>query len=135
MTPETRADYDLGSATRMALDCLAHKWTVLIILELKQGPLRFTQLRKAVSGVTPQVLTQTLRELQRNGMLLRRYFPEVPPRVEYGLTDLGYTLCEPVNAIRAWAEKHGPAIIKARESYDADESQIATTDARRTPLE
>src|SRR3954454_10043007 len=98
MTPETRADYDLESATRMALDCLAHKWTVLIILELKQGPLRFTQLRKAVPGVSPQVLTQSLRELHRNGMLQRRYFPEVPRAVEYDFPDLGFSLCEPVNA-------------------------------------
>ncbi|MDT5033076.1 MAG: hypothetical protein QOC94_3247 [Actinoplanes sp.] len=119
----------------MALDCLAHKWTVLIILELKRGPLRFSQLRKAVRGVTPQVLAQSLRELQRNGMLVRRHFPEIPPRVEYGLTDLGLTLCEPVNAIRTWAEKHGPAIVEARERYDADRSQITPTDPVATPLE
>jgi DNA-binding HxlR family transcriptional regulator len=124
MTQETRADYALGSPARLALDCLSHKWTVLIILALKQGPLRFTQLRKGVPGVTPQVLAQSLRDLQRNGMVLRRYFPEMPPRVEYALTDLGLTLCEPVSAIRAWAEKHGPAVIEARERYDSGEQRI-----------
>jgi DNA-binding HxlR family transcriptional regulator len=122
MTQETRADFDMGSPTRLALDCLAHKWTVLIILALKPGPLRFTYLRKAVPGVTPQVLAQSLRDLQRNGLLVRRSYDEVPPRVEYGLTDLGLSLCEPVTAIRVWAERHGPAVLRARERHDADES-------------
>lgn len=112
----------MGSATRLALDCLTHKWTVLIILALKPGPLRFTYLRKAVPGVTPQVLAQSLRDLQRNGLLVRRSYDEVPPRVEYRLTDLGFSLCEPVTAIRIWAEKHGAAVLQARLRHDAGQS-------------
>jgi DNA-binding HxlR family transcriptional regulator len=122
MTQETRADFEIGSPTRLALDCLAHKWTVLIILALKPGPLRFTHLRKAVPGVTPQVLTQSLRDLQRNGLLVRKSYDEIPPRVEYGLTDLGFSLCEPVTAIRVWAEKHGPAVLQARKRHDTDKA-------------
>jgi DNA-binding HxlR family transcriptional regulator len=122
MTQEARADFEIGSPTRLALDCLAHKWTVLIILALKPGPLRFTHLRKAVPGVTSQVLTQSLRDLQRNGLIVRKSYDEIPPRVEYGLTDLGFSLCEPVTAIRVWAEKHGPAVLEARKRHDADKT-------------
>jgi hypothetical protein len=68
--------------------------------------------------VTAQVLTRSLRALERDGIVVRRYFPEVPPCVEYGLTDLGFTLCEPVGAIRAWAEKYGEAILTARQRFE-----------------
>jgi DNA-binding HxlR family transcriptional regulator len=100
---------------------LAHKWTPLIVFALKQGPLGFTELRKSVPGVTSQVLTRSLRGLERDGIVARAYFPEVPPRVEYGLTDLGFTLCGPVSAIQIWAEKYGPAVIAARQRYEREE--------------
>jgi len=116
---ETAADYGPGSPTRLALDRLAHKWTLLIVWALKAGPMRFTELRAAVPGVTAQVLTRSLRDLQRDGIVARRYFPEVPPRVEYALTDLGLTMCGPVNAVRAWAEKYADAIQAARAAHDA----------------
>jgi DNA-binding HxlR family transcriptional regulator len=115
---ETAADYGPGSPTRLALDRLAHKWTLLIVWALKAGPMRFTDLRAAVPGVTAQVLTRSLRDLERDGIVARRYFPEVPPRVEYTLTDLGLTMCGPVNAVRAWAEKYADAIQAARAAHD-----------------
>ena len=115
---ETAADYGPGSPTRLALDRLAHKWTLLIVWALKAGPMRFTELRAAVPGVTAQVLTRSLRDLERDGIVARRYFPEVPPRVEYTLTDLGLTMCAPVNAVRAWAEKYADAIQAARATHD-----------------
>ncbi len=118
MPQETAADYGAGSPTRLALETLAHKWTPLIVFVLKPGPLRFTELRKAVPGVTAQVLTRSLRALERDGIVVRRYFPHVPPCVEYSLTDLGFTLCEPVGAIRAWAEKYGEAVLTARQRYE-----------------
>lgn len=119
MAEESAADYGPGSPTRLALDRLAHKWTLLIVWALKAGPMRFTELRAAVPGVTAQVLTRSLRDLQRDGIVARRYFPEVPPRVEYTLTDLGLTMCVPVNAVRAWAEKYADAIQAARANHDA----------------
>ncbi|HEX3201343.1 MAG TPA: helix-turn-helix domain-containing protein [Actinomycetes bacterium] len=122
MSQETAADYGVGSPTRLGLECLAHKWTPLIVFALKGGPLRFTELGKAVPGVTGQVLTRSLRALERDGIVVRRYFPQVPPCVEYGLTDLGVTLCEPVGAIRAWAEKYGEAILTARQRYERNRS-------------
>jgi DNA-binding HxlR family transcriptional regulator len=116
---ETAADYAPGSRTRLAMDRLAHKWTLLIVWALKPGPLRFTALLAAVPGVTPQVLTRSLRDLEGDGIVSRRYFPEVPPRVEYALTDLGHTMCAPVTAVRAWAEKYADAIEAARATHDA----------------
>jgi DNA-binding HxlR family transcriptional regulator len=100
------------------MDRLAHKWTLLIVWALKAGPMRFTALRTAVPGITSQVLTRSLRDLERDGIVARRYFREIPPRVEYALTDLGFSTCVPVNAVRAWAEKYADAIQAARATYD-----------------
>ena len=116
--PETADDYGPGSPTRLALDRLAHKWTILIVWALKPGPLRFSQLRDAVPGIASQVLTRSLRDLERDGIIERTYFPEVPPRVEYDLTDLGHTMCTPVSAVRAWAEQHGETIQMARGAHE-----------------
>jgi DNA-binding HxlR family transcriptional regulator len=118
MAQETVADYGPGSPTRAAMDRLSHKWTVLIVWALKPGPMRFTALRAAVSGISSQVLARSLRDLERDGIVVRHYYPEVPPRVEYTLTELGHTMCTPVNAVRAWAEKHAGAIQAARNAYD-----------------
>src|SRR3954467_1787371 len=118
MSEDLLADYAVGSPTRLALNVLAHKWTLLIVLALKGGPLRFTRLRSLVPGVTSQVLTASLRELERDGIVVRREYSAVPPHVEYSLTELGASLCEPARAIRAWAEKNGPAVLAARHSYD-----------------
>ena len=119
MPRESAADYGPGSAVRVALDRLAHKWTVLIVWALRPGPLRFTQLRDMTPGITSQVLTRSLRDLERDGIVVRRYFPEVPPRVEYELTALGHSMCAPVTAVRAWAEEHAQAIQQARDTHRA----------------
>src|SRR5947209_20548146 len=118
MTDEQLGDYAIGSPSRLALDVLAHKWTLLIVLALKGGPLRFTRLRSLVPGVTSQVLAASLRELERDGIVVRQDYSAVPPHVEYSLTELGASLCEPARAIRAWAEKNGQAVIAARQRYD-----------------
>lgn len=97
---------------------LAHKWTLLIVLVLRRGPQRFTRLRSLVPGVTSQVLRDSLRDLERDGTVARQEFVAVPPRVEYSITVLGASLCEPARAIRAWAEKNGQAVLAARERYD-----------------
>jgi DNA-binding HxlR family transcriptional regulator len=117
MTDEQLADFEVGSPTRLALNVLAHKWTLLIVLALKGGPLRFTRLRSLVPGVTSQVLAASLRELERDGIVVRRAYSAAPPHVEYSVTELGASLCEPARAIRAWAEKNGHAVIAARQRY------------------
>ena len=121
MSQETAADYGVGSPTRLGLECLNHKWTPLIVFALKGGPLRFTELRKGHTGCDRPGAHPLVRALERDGIVVRRYFPEVPPCVEYGLTDLGVTLCEPVGAIRAWAEKYGEAILTARQRYERNQ--------------
>lgn len=73
------------------------------------------------SSVTPKVLTQTLRALERDGMITRTAYPEIPPRVEYELTPLGRTLFEPIAACREWAAKHLPELMAAREAFEAAE--------------
>jgi DNA-binding HxlR family transcriptional regulator len=118
MAEATAADYGPGSPTRLAMDRLAHKWTLLIVWALEAGPMRFTALRAAVPGITSQVLTRSLRDLERDGIVVRRFFPEIPPRVEYALTDLGCTMCEPVTAVRTWAERYAHAILAARNHFD-----------------
>jgi DNA-binding HxlR family transcriptional regulator len=91
---------------------------VLVVSALHDKTLRFTELRARVGGVAPKVLTQTLRALERDGIVKRRVYAEVPPRVEYSLTRLGASLTEPIEAIQAWAEEHVSRVLTARERYD-----------------
>jgi DNA-binding HxlR family transcriptional regulator len=119
MTDDRIEDYAVGSPARLGLSVLAHKWTLLIVLALKSGPLRFSELRRRIPGVTSQVLSESLRHLERDGIVARERLAEMPARVEYRLTELGSTMCGPARAIRAWAEQHGPAVVEARRRYDA----------------
>ncbi|RFS85521.1 transcriptional regulator [Actinomadura spongiicola] len=107
--------FDPNCPTRLVLDRIGDKWSVLVVLSLSDGPRRFTQLRDMIGGVTPKVLTQTLRAMERDGLLTRRVFAEVPPRVEYSLTPLGQSLQTPIGAIAEWAEENVEAVIAARE--------------------
>lgn len=111
--------FDPGCPTRVILDRIGDKWTVLAVLLLKDRPLRFTELREGIGSVAPKVLTQTLRRLQRDGLLTREVFAEVPPRVVYGLTPLGRSLITPITAVSEWAEENMPAISAAQQQYDA----------------
>ncbi len=88
--------YDPECPTRVVLDRIGDKWTVLIIEVLDAGPRRFNEIRLAIGGITPKVLTSTLRSLAADGLIVREAFGEVPPRVEYRLTDLGRSLLEPL---------------------------------------
>jgi len=112
--------FDPDCPTRLVLDRIGDKWTVLAVLLLSKGPLRFTELRDGIGRVAPKVLTQTLRRLQRDGLISREVFAEVPPRVVYTLTPLGESLIGPIRAVSDWAEEHMPAISAAQNSYDAD---------------
>lgn len=106
-------------ASRVVLDRIGDRWTVLIVVALSDGALRFSQLRSKIEGITPKVLTQTLRALERDGLVTRTVFAEVPPRVEYELTDLGRDLRAPIDAIRVWAEEHAARIVENRDHHDA----------------
>jgi DNA-binding HxlR family transcriptional regulator len=110
--------YDPSCATRTVLDRIGDKWTTLIVLVLLPGPLRFNQLRDAVGGVAPKVLAETLRRLERDGILTRTAFPEIPPRVEYELTPLGRSLEQPIRAIAGWAQDNMAKIERARRTHD-----------------
>lgn len=100
---EHRSIYEPGCPGRLALDRIGDRWTVLIVGILEGGTHRFSALRDAVGGITPKVLTQTLRAMEREGLVDRKVYAEVPPRVEYSLTDLGRSLVVPIEAIRTWA--------------------------------
>jgi len=105
--------------TREALDRIANKWTTLIFGLLEGGPRRFSDLRRGIGGISQKMLTQTLRDLERDGLVQRTVFPVVPPRVEYELTPLGRTLSEPIASLRRWAEEHIAAVTAAQQRYDA----------------
>ena len=103
------------------LDRIGDKWTVLVVLLLSDGPMRFSELRGHVGRVAPKVLTQTLRRMERDGLITRAVYAEVPPRVEYTLTDLGTSLIEPIAVIGDWAEVNVGQITAAQAAYDARE--------------
>ncbi len=110
--------YAAKCPSRVVLDRVGDRWTALIVGLLEDGPQRFGVIRDAM-GISPKVLTQTLRTLERDGLVERTMYPEIPPRVEYELTRLGLTLGEPLAAIRDWAETHVHEIMRARERHDA----------------
>ncbi|MEU7607779.1 helix-turn-helix domain-containing protein [Micromonospora sp. NPDC049204] len=96
---------------------IGDKWTGMVVLCLQGGRRRFTEIRVPLRGVTPKVLTQTLRAMERDGLVVRTAYPENPPRVEYELTDLGRTLLSLIEAARAWSKDHLPALLDAREAW------------------
>jgi DNA-binding HxlR family transcriptional regulator len=110
--------YDQNCPTRLALDRIADKWTVLIVGRLATGTRRFGELRRDITGISPKVLTQKLRELERDGIITRRIYASIPPKVEYSLTSLGRTLIGLLDAIRIWAEGHIETVLKAQAAYD-----------------
>lgn len=96
------------------LEMLASKWVYLVVGALRSGKRRHGELARKVEGITPKMLTQTLRVLERDGLVRREIFPVIPPRVEYELTELGGNLAELLNQIRVWSERHAPDIREAR---------------------
>jgi DNA-binding HxlR family transcriptional regulator len=103
---------------RLILDHLADKWAVLIVVRLASGALRFAELRRALDGISQKMLTATLRDLERDGLVMRKRYVSVPPKVEYSLTSLGSSLVDKVNQLSAWAEANSDEIFKARERFD-----------------
>lgn len=113
---------DQNCPSRLVLQRIGDKWTPLIFQALKAGARRFGEIRQTVDGVSPKVLTQSLRALERDGLVDREVFAEVPVRVEYRLTPLGEGLLGPLDAVRIWAEAHAGQILAARDAYDDAEA-------------
>jgi DNA-binding HxlR family transcriptional regulator len=109
----------LGCPVRDVLDKLGDKWSMLVILTLSGGPLRFNQLRRRIPDISQKMLTQTLRALQRDGLVGRQVFPTVPPAVEYRLTALGESLLEPFGHLVLWADHNAGGVAAARAQFDA----------------
>ena len=105
-------------AGRVGLDRLADRWSALLLVALDPRPLRFAELRAQAAGISEKMLTQTLRSLERDGLLTRHDHQTVPPHVQYALTDLGRTLLEPLAAMCAWNERHGHNVTTARNQHD-----------------
>ena len=112
--------YTQACPSRAILELIADKWTLLILPALRRGPMRNGDLMRLIGGVSQKMLTQTLRELERNGLVERIDYAEVPPRVEYALTDLGHSLRGPVEALGAWAIANEAQIARAQSRYDAE---------------
>lgn len=111
---------DQNCPSRTVLRHLTDRWTPLIVTVLADGePVRFKDLKGTIQGVSPKVLTETLRSMERDGLLTRHITASVPPRVDYQLTDLGLTTVEPLTAVRLWAETHLEEVQANRERYDA----------------
>ncbi|RKG58066.1 transcriptional regulator [Corallococcus sp. AB011P] len=104
-------------ATREILSLVGDKWSVMVIVNLGEGPVRFSELKRAIEGISQRMLTLTLRNLERDGLLTRTVHPTTPPSVDYALTKLGRTLLEPVSVLAMWARQHRPEIERAREAF------------------
>lgn len=104
--------------SRQVLDAISDKWVTLVLSALADGPQRYSDLARRIAGVSQKMLTQTLRTLERDGLLTRTITPSVPVRVDYELTTLGQTILPVVAAIKQWSEAHIEQIHKARRAYD-----------------
>lgn len=103
---------------RGVLDRISGKWQTLLIVALIDGPRRFGELKRALPDISQRMLTQSLRELQRDGLIARRVYPTAPPSVDYRLTDMGRSLIAPLSGLIAWAEAQAAAIEAARQEFD-----------------
>lgn len=124
-TEKTTQTWDVFNAqcpTRLVLNRIADKWTVLVVSSLDSGTKRFSALQREIDGVSQKMLTQTLRGLERDGLVTRTIYPSVPPKVEYSLTPLGRTLVGLLDAIRVWSETHIEEVLKAQTMYDSTET-------------
>lgn len=115
--------YDVMAATcpsRTVLNRIGARWTIFVVTALADRCMRFTELKHHIQGITPKVLTETLRALETDGLVVRTEYDENPPRVQYALTPLGRSLWEPLQAVREWAETHVPEIHEAQRKAGLD---------------
>ncbi len=116
--------YASACPTRLVLDRIADKWAVLLLGMLAKGPLRFNQLKREVEGISQKMLSQSLKSLERDGLVSRKATPTVPVTVEYSITPLGETLCATVDPLRLWAEIYIEQVITAQQRYDTEASAL-----------
>lgn len=107
-----------GCPVREVLDRVAGKWSILILVAAAQGPIRFTELERSIEGISRRMLTLTLRNLERDGLMIRRVYPTVPPKVEYELTPIARELHKALTLLIGWADKYRHTIASARRDYD-----------------
>jgi DNA-binding HxlR family transcriptional regulator len=120
MTPPVRIDPRIEALVTELIGRVADKWTMLILEVLaEQGTLRFSRIGEAVDGISQKMLTQTLRAMERDGLINRTVFPVIPPRVEYALTGLGFTLGAAFCGVWVWASENLALVEQARTSFDA----------------
>ena len=103
---------------RDVLDCIGDKWSILMIMTLAMRPQRFSELHRAIRDISKRMLTQTLRDLERDGLITRHVFPTKPPSVEYGLSPLGQSLLDPMASLVDWADRRYSDIHAARVRFD-----------------
>ena len=108
--------------TRRVLDRIGDKWAVLILIQLEDGRMRFNALRRRIENISQKMLSQTLKSLERDGLVRREVFATVPVTVEYSLTELGRTLAQTVNQLTLWAEAHIGEVEAAQQRYDRGEA-------------
>ena len=117
--------YSADCPTRQILDRVGDKWAVLILLLLRDEPMRFNQLRRAIEGISQKMLAQVLKSLERDGLIRRRAIATVPVTVEYSILPLGSTLAAAVDHLRDWAERHLKDVLAAQRRYDAQRKSMA----------
>jgi DNA-binding HxlR family transcriptional regulator len=110
-------------AIREVLHRVGDKWSVLIVDLLGEGPTRFNELKRSIEGISQRMLTLTLRGLERDGLITRTVYPEIPPRVEYELTKLGETLLTPIQGLAEWAAENRVSIQDARTDFDGKQKK------------
>ncbi|WP_144109364.1 winged helix-turn-helix transcriptional regulator [Paraburkholderia sp. BCC1886] len=116
--------FDPQCPVRDVLDRIGDKWSTLVLVTLANGPHRFSAARRAIPDISKRMLTQTLRDLERDGLIARAVFPTRPPSVEYRLTPLGETVLEPLSVLVQWADRSHPAIRNARLAYDESSQSL-----------
>ena len=117
--PDQAPLLDACRPVRLILSRIGDKWTLLIVRALGPGPMRFNALRRELGSISQKMLTQTLRNLERDGLVSRTVTPSTPPQVEYALTEMGHDLFRPIAALAEWTWIHADAIDASRTAYDA----------------
>jgi DNA-binding HxlR family transcriptional regulator len=120
-------DREYSCGLDAALDVIGGKWKVLILWPLRMAPRRFGELRRDVPGISEKMLIQQLKEMERDGIVTRHDYREVPPRVEYALTAFGHSLCEAVTPLCEWGQLHMARIEGCKEAIEAAKRQMAET--------